>query len=90
MPPAELTLLAVRRIIVPNLTGAEHGMLGTSEAAGGCDPGHLPTEALPGLFVGTREPAVRGMSDVTHYGPNEGTSQPAIGASGYRSMPDRS
>lgn len=36
--PAELTILEIRRVVVPGLTGEEHGPCGSSEAA---DAGYL-------------------------------------------------
>jgi hypothetical protein len=86
----ELTLFAVRGFVVPDLTGTEHGVDRAGEASGGGDPSYLPAEALPGLFVGTREPAIRGVHDVGDHGPDEGAPEPAIGAGGNRSMSDRS
>ena len=59
----ELTPVVVRSIIVwhldsvdsqllsPDLTGAEHRVHGTSEAAGGSDSCDLPAETLSDLFV---------------------------------------
>jgi len=58
----ELTPLVVRYIvdtsvlsgdglISPDLTGPEHRVNGTGEAASSRDPGDLPAEALSDLFV---------------------------------------
>ena len=81
MSIVEFTLLAVHGLIVPDLTGAEHGVDGTSEAAGSGDPGHRPTKTFAGLFIGPREPAVWGVGDVDDHGADEGPSEPTVGSS---------
>jgi hypothetical protein len=38
-------------LVLPDLTRAQHGVDGASEASGGGDPGDLPAQAFTGLFV---------------------------------------
>ncbi len=46
-----ISILLIHELISPDLTRAEHGVHGTSEAAGGSDSCDLPTETLSDLFV---------------------------------------
>ena len=49
-----ISVLSGHGLISPDLTRAEHGVHGTSEAAGGSDSSDLPSEALFREFIRLR------------------------------------